>query len=83
MTTLRTKLTIEQKIEKKMAELKQLRAAKRDAKRGKKKEITRDSEGMASLLNAIEAAAKANKVKKPVIIRAVAKLTRSGLKFLD
>lgn len=83
MTTLRTKLTIEQKIEKKMAELKQLRAAKRDAKRGKKKEITRDSEGMASLLNAIEVAAKANKVKKPVIIRAVAKLTRSGLKFLD
>ena len=83
MTTLRTKLTIEQKIEKKMAELKELRAAKRDAKRGKKKEITRESDGIANLLLAIEAAAKANKVKKPVIIRAVAKLTRSGLKFVD
>ena len=83
MTTLRTRKTIDEIIAAQEAKLKALKAKKRNAAKGKKKEITRDSEGIESLLNAIEAAAKANKVKKPVIIRAVAKLTRSGLKFLD
>jgi hypothetical protein len=31
----------------------------------------------------LEAVAKANKVKKPVLIRAIAKLTLSGLKFVE
>ncbi|MCX8519749.1 MAG: hypothetical protein ORN21_06415, partial [Methylophilaceae bacterium] len=55
----------------------------RNATKGKKKEITRDSDGVANLLVQLEGVAKANKVKKPVLIRAIAKLTRSGLKFLD
>jgi hypothetical protein len=35
------------------------------------------------LLAQLEVVAKTNKVKKPVLIRAIAKLTRSGLKFVD
>ena len=38
---------------------------------------------MANLLVQLEGVAKANKVKKPALIRAIAKLTRSGLKFAD
>ena len=83
MTTLRTRKTIDEIIAAQEAKLKALKAKKRNAAKGKKKEITRDSEGVANLLATLEAVAKANKVKKPVLIRALAKLTRSGLKFVD
>ena len=82
MATTRIRRTIDEQIAAQEAKLKALRAAKRAAKKGKK-EITRESEGVANLLVQLEAVAKANKVKKPVLIRAIAKLTRSGLKFVD
>ena len=82
MTTVRTRLTAEQKIAALNAKIKAIKEAERNAKKSKK-EITRESSGIEALINAIEATAKANKVKKPVIIRALAKLTRSGLKFVD
>lgn len=78
----RTRRTIDELIAAQEAKLKALKEAKRKAAKGKK-EITRDSEGVANLLTALEAVAKANKVKKPVLIRAIAKITRSGLKFVD
>ena len=83
MATIRTRKTIDEIIAEQEAKLKALKAKKRNAVKGKKKEITRDSEGLANLLTTLEAVAKANKVKKPVLIRALAKLTRSGLKFVE
>ena len=83
MATTRTRRSIDEIIAEQEAKLKALKAAKRNAAKGKKKEITRDSEGVANLLTTLEAVAKANKVKKPALIRAIAKLTRSGLKFVD
>jgi len=82
MATTRTRLTAEQKIAALNAKIKAIKEAERNAKKGKK-EITRDSEGVASLLASLETVAKANKVKKPVLIRAIAKLSRSGLRFVD
>ncbi len=82
MATIRTRLTAEQKIAALNAKIKAIKEAERNAKKGKK-ELTRDSEGIADLLATLETVAKANKVKKPVLIRAIAKLTRSGLKFVD
>ena len=82
MATTRTRLTAEQKIEALEAKIKAIKEAERLAKKGKK-EITRESEGVANLLETLEVVAKANKVKNPVLIRAIAKLTRSGLKFVD
>jgi hypothetical protein len=83
MATTRTRRSIDEKIAEQEAKLKELKAAKRNAGKDKKKEITRDSDGVANLLAAVDSVAKANKVKKPVLIRAIAKLTRSGLKFVD
>ena len=83
MTTLRTRKTIDEIIAAQEARLKALKAKKRNAAKGKKKEITRESEGVENLLWQLETVAKANKVKKPMLIRAIAKLTRSGLKFVD
>ena len=82
MATTRTRRTIEEQIGAQKAKLKALIASKRTAKKTKK-EITRESEGVENLLAQLEAVAKANKVKKPVLIRAIAKLTRSGLKFVE
>ena len=83
MATTRTRKTIDEIIAEQEAKLKALKAKKRNAVKGKKKEITRDSDGVANLLVQLEGVARANKVKKPVLIRALAKLTRSGLKFVD
>ena len=82
MATTRTRLTAEQRIAALNAKIKAIKEAERTGKKGKK-EITRESEGVENLLAQLEAVAKANKVKKPVLIRAIAKLTRSGLKFVD
>ena len=82
MATTRTRKTIDEQIAAHEEKLKALKAAKRNAAKGKK-EITRDSEGVTNLLATLETVAKANKVKKPALIRAIAKWTRSGLKFTD
>jgi transcriptional regulator with GAF, ATPase, and Fis domain len=82
MATTRIRRTIDEQIAAQEAKLKALRAAKRTAKKTKK-EITRESEGVENLLAQLEVVAKANKVKKPVLIRAIAKLTRSGLKIAE
>jgi hypothetical protein len=78
----RTRRSIDELIAEQEAKLKALKAAKRNAGKAKK-ELTRESEGMEALLVMLEQVATANKVKNPVLIRAIAKLTRSGLKFVD
>lgn len=82
MATTRKRLTAAEKVAILQAKIDAIKEAERAAKKGKK-EITRDSEGVEGLLAQLEEVAKANKVKKPVLIRAIAKLTRSGLKFAD
>ena len=83
MATTRKRLTAEERIEALQAKIKELKAAKRNATKKGNKAITRDSEGVANLLTTLEAVAKANKIKRPTLIRAIAKLTRSGLKFVE
>lgn len=82
MATTRTRLTAEEKIAALQTKIKAIKAAERNAKKTNK-ELTRDSEGMENLLAQLDAVAKANKVKMPVVIRAIAKLTRSRLKFVE
>lgn len=82
MATTRKRLTAAEKVAILQAKIEAIKEAERTAKKGKK-EITRETEGVESLLAQLEAVAKANKVKKPVLIRAIAKLTRSGLKFAE
>jgi hypothetical protein len=82
MATTRTRKSIDELIVEQKAKLNALIAAKRKAGKAKK-EITRESEGMEALLAMLEQVATTNKVKNPVLIRAIAKLTRSGLKFVD
>lgn len=78
----RARRSIDELIAAQEAKLKELKALKRNA--GKvKKELTRESEGMEALLAMLEQVASANKVKKPLLIRAIAKITRSGLKIAD
>ncbi len=82
MATTRTRLTAEEKIAALQTKIKAIKAAERNAKKTNK-ELTRDSEGMENLLAQLDAVAKANKVRMPVVIRAIAKLTRSRLKFVE
>jgi len=82
MATTRIRLTAEEKIAALQAKIKAIKDSTRNAKKSNK-ELTRDSEGMESLLAQLDAVAKANKVKMPVVIRAIAKLKRSRLKFVD
>jgi hypothetical protein len=83
MATTRTRRSIDELIAAQEAKLKELKAAKRNASKGKSKELTRESEGMEALLAMLEQVASANKVKKPMLIRAIAKITRSGLKIAE
>lgn len=82
MVTTLTRLTADERIAALQDKIKAIEEAQRKSKRGKK-EITRENEGVANLLTQLEAIAKANKVKKPLLIRAIAKLTRSGFKFAE
>lgn len=82
MATTRTRRSIDELIAAQEAKLKELKSLKRNAGKAKK-ELKRESEGMEALLAMLEQVASANKVKKPMLIRAIAKITRSGLKFAD
>lgn len=82
MVTTRTRLKADGRIAALQDKIKAIKEAQRKSKRGKK-EITRESEGVANLLTQLEAIAKANKVKKPLLIRVISKLTRSGFKFAE
>ncbi|CAN1505881.1 hypothetical protein MCEKH45_00645 [Methylophilaceae bacterium] len=82
MATTRKRLTAAERVAALQEKIKAIKAAERNAKKDKK-DITRDSEGIENLLATLEAAAKANKVKKPAVIKAIAKITRSGLKFVE
>ncbi len=78
-----TRKTAQQKIDEYKAKIKAIQAAERNKGKAKKKDITSDTEGVANLIKVLDDVAKANKVKRPVLIKALAKITRSGLKFVE
>lgn len=75
----RTKRTIEERIAETEVKLKALQEEERKIKVAKKSVLTKESAGVAELLNQIDSVAKQNGVKTVDVIKAVAKLKRTGL----
>ncbi len=75
----RTRRTIEERIAETEAKLKALQEEGRKIKAAKKLGLTKDSAGVAELLKQIDSVAKQNGVKAADVIKAVAKLKRTGL----
>lgn len=74
----RAKRTIEERIAETQAKLKSLQNEKKIIS-AKAKKLTKESAGVAELLNQIDSVAKQNGVKVADVIKAVAKLKRTGL----
>ena len=77
----RAKRTIEERIAETQAKLKSLQAEEKKLKSAKAKKLvlTKESAGVAELLKQIDSVAKQNGVKAVDVIKAVAKLKRTGL----
>ena len=81
MTTPRTKKTKEELLKEAEAKVKNIRQQIKIQKEKQNAALTKQSEGMAVAIAAIESVAKANKVKVSDVIRAIAKIKRAGLKI--
>jgi hypothetical protein len=81
MATARAKKTKEELLKEAEAKVKTIRQQIKIEKDKQKAALTKDSEGMAVALAAVESVAKANKVKVADVIRAIAKIKRAGLKI--
>lgn len=81
MTTQRTRKTKEELLKEAEAKVKNIRQQIKIEKDKRRAALTKESEGMAAAIAAIESAAKANKVKVADVIIAIAKIKRAGLKI--
>ena len=81
MTTPRTKKTKEELLKEAEAKVKNIRQQIKIEKEKQNAALTKQSEGMAVAIAAVESVAKANKVKVSDVIRAIAKIKRAGLKI--
>ena len=81
MATARTKKTKEELLKEAEAKVKTIRQQIKIEKDKQKAALSKDSEGMAVAIAAVEGVAKANKVKVADVIRAIAKIKRAGLKI--
>lgn len=81
MATPRTKKTKEELLIEAEAKVKTIRKQIKAEKDKQNAALTKDSEGMAAAIAAIESVANANKVKVADVIRAIAKIKRAGLKI--
>ena len=81
MATPSTKKTKEDLLKEAEAKVKNIRQQIKAEKAKKAAELTKHSEGMEVAIAAIEAVAKANKVKIADVIRSIAKIKRAGLKI--
>jgi cysteinyl-tRNA synthetase len=81
MVTPRAKKTKEELLKEAEAKVKSIRQQIKIEKDKQKAALTKESEGMAAAIAAIENVAKANKVKVADVIRAIAKIKRAGLKI--
>ena len=81
MATARSKKTKEELLKEAEAKVKAIKQQIKAEKRKLNTALTKESAGMAEAVNAIEAAAVANKVKIADVIKAIAKIKRTGLKI--
>ena len=79
MATTRKRRSIDEIIAEQEAKLKALKAAKRNAAKGKKVKVTKDSEGMQDLFAQMDKVAKLHKLTMPQLVREVARIRRTGL----
>lgn len=75
----RAKRTIDERIAEAQAKLESLQKQKLNSVKAKKLKLTKESVGVAELLNQIDSVAKQNGVNVADVIKAVAKLKRTGL----
>ena len=71
--------TLEEMIEDTKARLKELEAKSKLKAKSGSKDLTKDSEGIAELVAAIEVVSKAHKIKTPEVIKQISRIKRSGL----
>ena len=81
MATARSKKTKEELLKEAEAKVKAIKQQIKAEKQKLNAALTKDSSGMAEAINAIEAAAAANNVKIADVIKAIAKIKRTGLKI--
>lgn len=81
MATISTKKTKEDLLKEAEAKVKNIRQQIKAEKAKQAAALTKHSEGMEVAIAAIEAVAKANKVKIADVIRSIAKIKRAGLKI--
>lgn len=81
MVTKRTKKTKEELLQEAEAKVKSIKQQIKAEKLKQNAALTSESAGMAEAVTAIEAAAKMNKVKVADVIKAIAKIKRTGLKI--
>lgn len=78
MAVRKTKAELLKDAEEKVKKLKQ---EIKDANKKKAEKLTKDSEGIAAAITAIESAAKANKSTLAEVIKSIASIKRTGLKI--
>ena len=81
MATARKRLTAQERIAAYKEKIKEIEQAEKN--KGKKAKLTKTSEGLKELFELMDKVAKQHKLKMPQFVREVARLRRTGLKFLD
>lgn len=81
MATPRAKKSTEELLQEAEAKVKSLKQQIKIEKNRQSAILTKDSDGMAAAINAVENVAKINKVKVADVIKAIAKIKRAGLKI--
>lgn len=81
MATPRAKKSTEELLQEAEAKVKSLKQQIKIEKNRQSAMLTKDSDGMAAAINAVENVAKINKVKVADVIKAIAKIKRTGLKI--
>jgi hypothetical protein len=74
-----TRKTLEEMIADTKAKLKELEAKSKAKGKNKTTELTKDSDGMVALIAAIDAVATTHKITVPEVVKAVARIKRTGL----
>lgn len=81
MATTRSKKTKEELLKEAEARVKMIKQQIKAEKQKQNAALSKDSTGMAEAVKALEAAAAANNVKVADVIKAIAKIKRTGLKI--
>ena len=71
--------TLEEMIEDTKARLKELEAKSKLKAKAGDKDLTKESEGVAAVLTALDEVAKTHKIKMPELIKQISRIKRTGL----